>query len=121
MVVPIVTLFSGRLLDEALMLELNMWLNASAAVGSLFSLSGGFFVLESIRILLMTGGGIPLGDLINSNQLKALVREGVYSMTRNPMLFGYLLALSGVGLLIQSSSMVFIFPLIYTALWMTPI
>ena len=117
-VVPIVTLFSGRLLDEALMLELNMWPNARAAGGSLFLLSGGHFVLESIRTLLLTGGGIPLGDLIHSDQSEVLVREGVYSKTRNPMLFGYLLALSGVGLLKLSFSTAFVFPLLYTALWM---
>ncbi|UCD45284.1 MAG: isoprenylcysteine carboxylmethyltransferase family protein [Candidatus Bathyarchaeota archaeon] len=115
--VPIVTLFSGMLLDEALKLEFNMWPYASIAVGSLFLLSGGYFVLESIRTLLVIGGGIPLGDLIPSDQSRVLVREGVYSMTRNPMLFGYLFALSGVGLLILSFSTTFIFPLLYTALW----
>lgn len=116
-VVPIVTLFSGRLLDEALMPELNNWLYASAAVEAIFLFSGGYFVLESIRTLLVTGRGIPLGDLIPSDQSEVLVLEGVYSMTRNPMLFGYLLSLSGVGLLIQSFSTAFIFPFIYTALW----
>ena len=116
-VVPIVTLYSGRLIDETLMLEINMWPNASAAMGALFLLLGGYFVLESIRVLLVTGGGIPLGDLIPSDQSEALVRDGVYSMTRNPMLFGYLLALSGGGLLTSSFSTAFVFPLLYTALW----
>lgn len=116
-VVPIATLYSGRLIDETLMLELKMWPNASAAMGALFLLLGGYFVLESIRVLLVTGGGIPLGDLIPSDQSEALVRDGVYSMTRNPMLFGYLLALSGGGLLTISFSAAFVFPLLYTALW----
>ena len=115
-IVPIFTLFSARLLDEALMLSLNAWY-AGAAVGTLFLLVGGYFVLESIRVLLVTGGGIPLGDLIPSDQSEALVRDGVYSKTRNPMLFGYLLALSGSGFLISSFSMAFTFPLLYTALW----
>jgi protein-S-isoprenylcysteine O-methyltransferase Ste14 len=115
--VPLFTLHSGRLIDETFMLELNMWPNASAAMGVLFLLLGGYFVLESIRVLLVTGGGIPLGDLIPSDQSEALVRDGVYSLTRNPMLFGYLLALSGGGLLISSFSTTFIFPLLYTALW----
>ena len=69
------------------------------------------------RVALVTGGGIPLGDLIPSDQSEALVRDGVYSKTRNPMLFGYLLALSGSGFLISSFSMAFTFPLLYTALW----
>jgi protein-S-isoprenylcysteine O-methyltransferase Ste14 len=115
--VPLFTLHSGRLINETFILELNMWPNASAAMGVLFLLLGGYFVLESIRVLLVTGGGIPLGDLIPSDQSEALVRDGVYSLTRNPMLFGYLLALSGGGLLISSFSTTFIFPLLYTALW----
>lgn len=115
--VPVVTLIAGEVLDEALKLELNLWPTASTTVGTLFLVSGGYFVLESIRTLLVTGKGIPLGDLIPSDQSKVLLREGVYSMTRNPMLFGYLLALSGVGLLILSFSTTFIFPLLYTALW----
>jgi protein-S-isoprenylcysteine O-methyltransferase Ste14 len=115
--VPVVTLIAGEVLDEALKLELNLWPTASTTVGTLFLVSGGYFVLESIRILLVTGKGIPLGDLIPSDQSKVLLIEGVFSMTRNPMLFGYLLALSGVGLLILSFSATFIFPLLYTALW----
>ena len=116
-VVPIVTLYSGRLVDEALLPGLNIWSTASAAVGLLFLLFGGYFVLESIRVLLVTGGGIPLGDLIPSDQSEVLVSDGVYSMTRNPMLFGYLLALSGAGLLTRSFSVAFTFPLLYTAIW----
>jgi len=116
-VVPMVTLYSGSLIDEVLLPSLNIWSTASAAVALLFLLFGGYFVLESIRVLLVTGGGIPLGDLIPSAQSETLVRDGVYSLTRNPMLFGYLLALSGVGLLTRSFSVALAFPLLYTAIW----
>jgi protein-S-isoprenylcysteine O-methyltransferase Ste14 len=117
LVVPLVTLHSGRFIDEALMPGFNIWSTASTAVGLMFLFSGGYFVLESIRVLLVTGGGIPLGDLIPSDQSETLVRDGVYSLTRNPMLFGYLLALSGFGLITRSFSTAFSFPLLYTAIW----
>jgi protein-S-isoprenylcysteine O-methyltransferase Ste14 len=74
-------------------------------------------VFESIRVLLDEGGGVPLGDLIPSDQSRALVTSGVYSRTRNPMLFGYLLCLCGLGLLEGSSSSAFLLPLIYLGVW----
>ena len=47
--------------------------------------------MESIRILLVRGRGIPLGDVFPEDQTTELITTGVYSQTRNPMLFGYLL------------------------------
>jgi len=116
-VVPIITFYFGGLLDENLMPEIVAWPGVGTAVGAFLLLVGGFFVLESIRALLVKGNGVPLGDLIPSDQTEALVVEGVYSMTRNPMLFGYLLALSGGGLLLRSFSAAFVAPLLYAALW----
>jgi protein-S-isoprenylcysteine O-methyltransferase Ste14 len=115
-VVPIATLYSGRLLDGALRLGPHPSI-ACKLVGVTFLASGGYFVLESIRVLLVTGQGIPLGDIIPSDQSLNLVREGVYSLTRNPMLFGYLLALSGAGLMVCSFSTAVLLPLLYMALW----
>ena len=57
--VPAATLYSGRLIDEALLPGLEIWSALSAGVGLLLLLSGGCFVLESIRVLIVTGGGIP--------------------------------------------------------------
>ncbi|MGD2142638.1 MAG: methyltransferase [Candidatus Bathyarchaeota archaeon] len=78
---------------------------------------GGYFVIEFIILLLDEEGGIPLGDLITSEQSRVLITSGVYSKSRNPMLFGYLLCLCGLVLLEGSLSSAFILPLIYLIIW----
>ncbi len=87
------------------------------AIGTAATLSGALVVYESIRALLVDGRGVPLGDLIPSQQSKRLITTGVYSYTRNPMLLGYLLALSGLGYAIRSPSATLILPAIYTLVW----
>jgi len=59
-----------------------------------------------------------MGDLIPSDQSRTLITSGVYSRTRNPMLFGYLLCLCGLGLLEGSLSSAFLLPLIYLGVWL---
>jgi protein-S-isoprenylcysteine O-methyltransferase Ste14 len=94
-------------------------LSLLVAAGTLPLLAyGGYFVIESIRVLLDEGGGVPLGDLIPSDQSRVLVTSGVYSRTRNPMLFGYFLCLCGLGLLEGSLSSAFSLPLIYLGVWL---
>jgi protein-S-isoprenylcysteine O-methyltransferase Ste14 len=115
-VLPLITNFIGGRLDEILHLP-TVSLGFIEFIAALFLLIlGGYFVLESIRILFVKGEGIPLGDVISSDQSNQLVTEGVYENTRNPMLFGYLLALCGLGLLAQSFSFSLILPGFYESL-----
>jgi protein-S-isoprenylcysteine O-methyltransferase Ste14 len=118
LIVPSATFVVGGRLDWLLGLPLIRQ-SLLVAVGALSLLVyGGYFVIESIRVLLDEGGGVPLGDLIPSDQSRALIVTGVYSKTRNPMLFGYFLFLCGLGLLEGSLSSAFLLPLIYMGVWL---
>ena len=117
LIVPSTTYLVGGWLDGLLALPaIPPSLPVAAGVLALL-VYGGYFVIESIRVLLDEGGGVPLGDLIPSDQSRTLITSGVYSRTRNPMLFGYLLCLCGLGLLEGSSSSAFLLPLIYLGVW----
>ena len=117
LIVPALSLIFGRRLDTVLginSLELG-------AAGTLFSLGlllvGGYYVIESIRILLVRGQGIPLGDVFPEDQTTELITTGIYGQTRNPMLFGYLLCLIAMGILMKSISVTIIIPGGYIILW----
>lgn len=117
LIVPVISLFFGRRMDDYLGLEgLELGL-----VGSVFSvlllLIGGYYVVESIRILLVEGRGIPMGDVFPEAQSTELITTGIYGQTRNPMVFGYLLCLVAMGVWMRSISIIFIIPLTFTILW----
>jgi protein-S-isoprenylcysteine O-methyltransferase Ste14 len=114
---PLITAFFGGKLDKILHLP-------AISFGFLQFLSvlfllvvGGYYVFESIKILLKEGGGIPLGDVIPSDQSIQLLTKGVYKNTRNPMLFGYILVLCALGILAKSFSFALILPGFYLILW----
>jgi protein-S-isoprenylcysteine O-methyltransferase Ste14 len=119
LIVPAVTSVIGGWLDG--LLELPLVRQPIPVVAGALSLLvyGEYFVIESIRVLLDEGGGVPLGDLIPSDQSRALIITGVYSKTRNPMLFGYLLCLCGLGLLEGSLGSAFLLPVLYLGAWLT--
>lgn len=117
LIVPVISLIFGRRLDGVFGIT-NLDLGIA---GTLFSLClilvGGYYVIESIRILLVKGGGIPLGDVFPEDQSTQLITEGIYSQTRNPMLFGYLLCLIAMGILMKSISVTIIIPGGFIILW----
>ena len=117
LIVPVISIIFGRRLDRVLRITpLDL-----GTLGTLFSivliLVGGYYVIESIRILLVRGGGIPLGDVFPEDQSTELITEGIYGQTRNPMLFGYLLCLIAMGILMKSISVTIIIPAGFTILW----
>ena len=117
LLVPLFSFFFGRHLD--LLLELNTF--NLGLMGILLSLTilliGGFYVVESIRILLVQGEGIPLGDVFPNDQSANLITTGVYGQSRNPMLFGYLLCLISLGMVMKSISTTLIIPILYLLIW----
>lgn len=117
LIVPVISLIFGRRLDMFLGLN-SLELGTTETLFSLgLLLVGGYYVIESIRILLVRGGGIPLGDVFPEDQSTELITEGVYGQTRNPMLFGYLLCLIAMGILMKSISVTIIIPGGYIILW----
>jgi protein-S-isoprenylcysteine O-methyltransferase Ste14 len=117
LVVPVFSLYLGNILDHVLKLNKIGWNLPRITISILLSLIGSYYVLESIRILLLKGQGIPLGDMFPKEQSSKLITSGVYAHTRNPMLFGYLLCIISLGLLRNSISIAFIIPIIFTVLW----
>ena len=117
LIVPTISFFFGRRLD--FFLELNAidlgWMGIMSSLTIL--LVGGYYVVESIRILLVQGAGIPLGDVFPNDQSTTLITTGVYGQTRNPMLFGYLLCLISLGIVMKSISIALIIPTLYILFW----
>lgn len=117
LIVPIFTVLFGNRLDSILKLEpLNLGL-FRYILPVFFLFVGGYYVLESIRILLVKGQGVPLGDVMPDEQSRKLITTGIYGQTRNPMLFGYLLCLNAIGLLMGSYSTTLLLPVSYLILW----
>jgi len=117
LLVPIISVFFGRRLDVFLGLSQTDLGVLTTPVSGVLILVGGYYVVESIRILLAKGKGIPLGDIFPEDQSTKLITTGIYAQTRNPMLFGYLLCLIAVGLLLRSPSIAFVIPTVFIALW----
>jgi protein-S-isoprenylcysteine O-methyltransferase Ste14 len=117
LLVPIISFLTGRRLDQLLGLQVLEVGQPRFLISILLMIIGGYYVIESIRILLMEGQGIPLGDIIPTDQTTELITTGIYGQTRNPMLFGYLLCLIAMGIWMKSISIAFIIPSSFTLLW----
>ncbi len=116
-VVPLASSIIGRRVDSLLGLPALEPGAGGMVAATLLSLVGAYYVLGSIRVLFVEGGGVPLGDVLPGNQSTELVTGGVYRSTRNPMLFGYLLCLVALGVALSSVTMSFIIPSIFVVLW----
>jgi protein-S-isoprenylcysteine O-methyltransferase Ste14 len=114
LIVPVVSVVFGEKLDE--FLGLNPMIPGNV-LATFLLIVGGYYVLDSIRVLFTEGKGIPLGDIIPDEQTTELITTGIYSQTRNPMLFGYLLCLIALGIHLNSRSIAIIIPTLFTAIW----
>ena len=76
-------------------------------------LVGGLTLAAISGLLLLRGGrGVPYGDVVKSMQTTQLVKTGPYRFTRNPMILGYALILSSVGLYLGSVAGTLVVPVI---------
>jgi protein-S-isoprenylcysteine O-methyltransferase Ste14 len=115
--VPLATVHLGGKMDAMAGLEAFPGRPYGYTLGLPLLLVGPWVTLESIRVLLVEGQGVLLGDLVSSEQSTTLITEGIYARMRNPMLLGYLMALLGLGLVRQSVSASFVLPGAYGILW----
>ncbi len=94
----------------------SLWLDKLLPVHRLFSPPTNLFLSLP---LLVIGSSLSLwtvynfskarGSPVPLNPPKELVTTGLYSQVRNPMLLGWFIMLFGVGLLLNSISLIFIF------------
>jgi protein-S-isoprenylcysteine O-methyltransferase Ste14 len=113
---PSLTLITAQFIENSL--SIRQLLGQSCVYTGLpFLIYGGYYILESIRILFSKGDGVPLGDLLPEEQSRILVIDGVYKRTRNPMLYGYLISFLGLGFILNSPITAFFFPLVYLGIW----
>jgi protein-S-isoprenylcysteine O-methyltransferase Ste14 len=117
LIVPVVSVVFGEKLNTFLGLNPMMRGTAGTVLAVVLFLIGGYYVLESIRVLFIKGKGIPLGDILPEEQTTELITTGIYSQTRNPMLFGYLLCLITMGIALNSYSIALIIPSAFIIIW----
>jgi protein-S-isoprenylcysteine O-methyltransferase Ste14 len=117
LLVPVFSVFFGKTLDTFLGLSPLSFGIVTSPISIVLLLVGGYYVIESIRILLAKGKGIPLGDIFPKDQTTELITTGIYAQTRNPMIFGYFLCLIAVGLVLKSPSIAFLIPTGFIGIW----
>lgn len=117
LIVPGISVIFGKRLDKALGLNPINPSSLGLVLATALLVIGGYYVLESIRILFIEGKGIPLGDLLPEEQTTELITTGIYSQTRNPMVFGYLFCLITLGIYLNSWSIAVAVPLLYITIW----
>jgi protein-S-isoprenylcysteine O-methyltransferase Ste14 len=78
----------------------------------------GLLCWGSMYQLYRAGHGFPWGDVDDAAQSRELVTTGLYRYTRNPMILGFLILLSGIGWFVQSITAIVVIPLIvFVLLW----
>ena len=81
LIVPSATLVIGARVDSVLLLPIFPVPPINYSIGAAATLSEALVVYESIRVLLVYGRGVPLGDLIPSQQSRKLITIRIYSST----------------------------------------
>jgi protein-S-isoprenylcysteine O-methyltransferase Ste14 len=117
LLIPVTSVLVGRSLDNVLRFDKLTITILTNAISLVLILFGGYYVIESIRILLDKGKGVPLGDFLPEDQSTELITTGIYAQTRNPMVFGYFLCLISLGLILGSISTTVIIPTAYLVIW----
>ena len=117
LIVPVVSVLFGEKLDTYVGFNPIKPGTAGTVLALILLVVGSYYVLESIRVLFIEGKGIPLGDIIPEEQTTELITMGVYSQTRNPMLFGYILCLIALGIYMKSWSIAVAVPLLFITIW----
>lgn len=84
----------------------------NAILASALLLGGLTIATISGLMLLRSGRGVPYGDAVKSLQTTQLVKNGPYRFSRNPMILGYALILSSVGLYLGSVAGTLVVPVI---------
>jgi len=112
LLVPIAGLMVGYWIDGALGLPRFPPFPFNLISGLSLIAAGGALCAASIWQLHRLGRGLPWGDTVGTGQSTQLITSGLYAHTRNPMVLGYLLVISGLGWLLQSPAAALLVPII---------
>lgn len=115
-VIPLTTWWVGKWVDTVLLLPLFPPFPWNFIIGPIVLASGVGIAWGSIYQLYSAGHGLPWGDVDDAAQSTELVTTGLYQYTRNPMILGFLILLSGVGWVVQSITAIIIIPLVVLVL-----
>lgn len=117
-VFPLMAFWTGKWMDGVLGLPVFPLFPFNLIVGFVVVLSGGLVCWGSVYQLYRMGKGLPWGDVDDPAQSTQLVTTGLYAYTRNPMILGFLILLSGIGWLVQSITAIFLIPVVaFILLW----
>jgi protein-S-isoprenylcysteine O-methyltransferase Ste14 len=111
-VVPILTYFMGKRLDQILFLPTFPIYPINLLIGLPIFYFGLSIGITSTKILYREGFGLPWGEVDKQAQSSKHVNTGPYAYTRNPMILGYSLLPCGMGFMFRSPSMFILVPLI---------
>lgn len=116
--IPLMTFWVGKWLDGILGMPLFPPIPFNLIIGPAIILCGGLISWGTIYQLYRRGQGLPWGDVDEAAQSTQLVTTGLYRYTRNPMILGFLILLSGIGWLVQSIMAILVIPLsVFVVLW----
>ena len=116
--IPLTTWLVGKWVDGVLGLPVFPLFPFNLVVGIAVILCAGVLCWGSMYQLYRGGRGFPWGDVDDAAQSSELVTTGLYGYTRNPMILGFLLLLSGIGWVVQSLTAILIIPVIaFAFLW----
>ena len=103
--------FASLWLDKLLPIQLSLAAPANIFVSVPVMVIGTALALwTAYTFIKARGSPVPI------NPPQKLVTTGLYSRLRNPMLLGWIILLFGVGILLNSISLIFIFTPLFTAI-----
>jgi len=98
--IPLLFYFISKFLDELFTISLCFQFPLNYLIGVPLSVFGFLWSFEANRMLFKVGKGGPIPH--EKLQTQHLVIRGVYKYSRNPMIFGYILMLNGLGIIFNS-------------------
>ncbi len=109
-IIPLMVFFTGKWMDNLLYFPLIPpfpwnWILGPIIIGIGLGLCWG-----SIYLLYRLGLGLPWGPVNKAAESTQLITTGLYAHTRNPMILGFLIFLSGIGWLCQSLTAIIVIP-----------
>lgn len=118
-VIPLTTVWVGKGVDLMLGWSVFPPVPFNFFIGLGVLIVAALLCWGSMYQLYRAGHGFPWGDVDDAAQSRELVTTGLYRYTRNPMILGFLILLSGIGWLVQSITAIIIIPFItFVVLWM---